>query len=365
MPVAFLKLANGRPDAYAQLLNDASPRQAFVHSHDHRLLAVALRPHGLNAEHASPDSNAGHWQRGALLVEFAHPPSISELPDLVKLCQAFAEVLAARQSAELETLLDTKWLNFQKSLANLAATSTTDEAATLIVNDLAALTDAARVSIVRSARLSRPTAIAVSGVVQPQKKAANVEAIETLGKQAIRKRQPLCNHQALNRTRQEENNNSAEHAQPANGFENYVCIPLITASSDGQSTAIDTAVLFEWPSYEAFLSGCTTSIICSPHLSPVGSNISGGCVPRSLRKLSERASKNTLSLDINLYTLGCGSWRCSSQRLGSLLANDPQDRGPGNAATGRTTRHFCSLGRRDRRHLGGRRSTSHARTTAR
>ncbi len=212
--------------------------QAYWSSADCKLLAVPIR------RLASGESQ---WHRGVMMVAFDLAPNPSEIDELVRLCDAFAEVLALRQWSELEQLLDNKWLGFQKSLAILANTSSLQEAAVSVVNDIAALLNADRVSLVRSGTTGGQL-LAVSGVVRLERKSAAAVAIRKLGHQAIIRQRPQSQHRAA----------PASTADRSLGLlENYICVPIIAQGRSSRATAT-AAVLIEWSEYESFLLGSST-----------------------------------------------------------------------------------------------------------
>lgn len=212
--------------------------EAYVHASDHSWLAVPIR---------QASSASVQWQRGALLVELKQPAHQSDITDLVKLCNAFAEILAIRHSAELEKLLDEKWASLQRSVSSLSACTSKDASAYAVVNDLATLVQADRVSLTQPKGLSAARVAAISGVIKVQGNAAEVVAIEKLCREAVKSKRPVASH-----ARQRDSQQGS-----ATGIENYVCVPF-PSQVGGSKEGCDSALLFEWKDHDSFLQGCTT-----------------------------------------------------------------------------------------------------------
>ncbi len=253
IPVARLGVLT---EDYFDSFRSPSSSQAFWTSPDLRFLAVPIR------KLAEIESR---WHRGAVAIEFEQAPSSSEIDELAKLCDAFAEVLALRQWSELEELLDQKWLSFQRSLSELANTSSLGEAAVAIVNDLAVLLNADRVALTRLTRTGIQT-LAVSGVVRLERKAEAAVAIRDISRSAMQQMRPISQHMPHrsptgenDRTRSTTASNSAvlpsEHR--AGLLENYLCLPLAAPTRRGRPVAT-AAVLIEFNEYESFLLGTVT-----------------------------------------------------------------------------------------------------------
>ena len=224
--------------------------QAYWLADDFKVLAVPIR---------KSFAGEAQWQRGALLVEFDQPPGRGDVEELSKLCDAFAEILALRQWTELEDFLDRKWLNFQRSLTGLANCASLREAAYVVVNDLAGLVKADRVSLVRGAGVAGPRMLAVSGVAKLDPRTATSSAIRQVCDETIREQRPRAQHASHPK-------HSASPSRPASGRDasgrdtvllgNYICVPVLAQHPKGQQCA--AAVLLEWNEYEQFLFGCST-----------------------------------------------------------------------------------------------------------
>lgn len=269
IPVARLGVLAGH---YLDSFRSPSSTQAFWTSRDLRFLAVPIR------KLAEADSQ---WHRGAVAIEFEQAPSSSEIDELAKLCDAFAEVLALRQWSELEELLDHKWLSFQRSLTELANTSSLGEAAVSIVNDLAALLNADRVALTRLSPTGIET-LAVSGVVRLERKAEAAIAIRDISRNAMERLRPISQHmprksptgendrphsttasKSASKSASTTTSTAATHSASlpnehrAGLLENYLCLPLAAPTRRGRPLAT-AAVLIEWNEYESFLLGTGT-----------------------------------------------------------------------------------------------------------
>jgi len=257
IPVARLGVLAGN---YVDSFRSPSSTQAFWTSPDLRFLAVPIR------KLAEVDSQ---WHRGAVAIEFEQAPSSSEIDELAKLCDAFAEVLALRQWSELEALLDLKWLSFQRSLSELANTSSLGEAAVSLANDLAALLNADRVALTRLSPTGIQT-LAVSGVVRLEPKAEAAVAIRDISRSAMEHLRPISQHMPR-KSPTGENESPRSTTAPTSAsnaatlpnehrtglLENYLCLPLVAPTRRGRPVAT-AAVLIEWNEYECFLSGTGT-----------------------------------------------------------------------------------------------------------
>ncbi len=203
------------------------------------------------------------WQRGALVIAFREPVHAGELVELIKLGHAFAEVIAIRQTTDLENLIDHKWSSFQKSLSQLSNASSRDECAFGVVNDVAALLQADRVSLAIENGWGSVRNLAVSGVIKPESKATVLATMEKLCQQAMRSQHPISQFQSPPQVQAE---TDAAISTSLNLLPNYVCIPIVSKEGDGQGSST-TAVLLEWHDYEMFLLGCTTLNYLFPPLS--------------------------------------------------------------------------------------------------
>jgi hypothetical protein len=222
-------------DATIGLLSPVTGDEAHVYAADEQLLAVPIRQ--------------SNWARGAVVVQLAGSPSAVELQDLINLLLAFAEIIAIRQWTQLEDLVDRKLMGFQNSLVALAESSSLREAATVVVNDLAVLLAADRVSLVQSRVFSNPRPLAISGVTHPGKHTKSVAAIEEVCLQAMEDRLP---HSSFISDQKPE---VAPEANRGGLLVNRVCLPLI-AQRNSRHPKCDVALLVEWSQYNAFVAGC-------------------------------------------------------------------------------------------------------------
>jgi multidrug efflux pump subunit AcrA (membrane-fusion protein) len=220
-------------------LSAVDDSQIFCTSTDQRILAVPIRK--------------DQWQRGALVVELPKSVSEAELKGLLSLAQAFAEIVATRQLSEIEHLFDSKWLGFQRSLLGIGTALSSEECAYTIVNDLASLVQADRVSLVQLSDRGKIRTLAVSGVVKPDAKARSTEAIVDACKQTIASKKPISR-------RHPGGTEAKVDASPVSEKDllgNFVAVPIVQ-QYEGGATASDSAILFEWDDGESFLFGCTT-----------------------------------------------------------------------------------------------------------
>lgn len=234
---ATIALSGDAPPPPTTMLGEVGDNNSSVLSTDRLTLAVPIRK--------------SQWARGCLIVTLRQPPSAGQFPELVSLCQAFAEILALRQWAELEQFLDTSWPKFQNTLSSIAASTSMRQAAYCGVNDLAHLLEADRVSIIPA----RGRVLAVSGTVQPDHRSDAVVAIAHLGKQAIAEGGPVARRGKPDSQSAAQTDSDAIPPQDA-CLANYVCVPF-SSRADAEAPAHDTAVLFEWDDYEQFASGCS------------------------------------------------------------------------------------------------------------
>lgn len=255
---------NFSANSFAELLSSAGERDAHICSQDNRHVAVPLR--------------AARWHSGALVVQLAHSPSRLELGEYIKLCQAFAEVLAIRRWSELEVLVDQKLPGFQQALAGVISAPSIKSGACSVVNDLAILIGADRVSLVKANSRGKARALAVSGVAEPQEKAMAVMAISALGQQAIQAGRPLVNYQTASQASALPQSDEHEASTPRESTAemntptsqeasseiqeevagvllcNHVAVPMQNGNS---SDSCNSALVIEWKHYSGFLSGCT------------------------------------------------------------------------------------------------------------
>ncbi len=225
------------------------------------------------------------------------------MEEVVQLCHAFVEVLAMRQWFEQEDLLDDKWLSFQQSLAGLAAGQSMEESAYTIVNDLAVLLAADRVSLAQRQPSAKTRVLAISGVIKPEPCAARVLAIHRLCAQAIEQGKPLTEHVAFG------SSTAAGPATTETGFQNYVCIPIASWPSSGEAVC-DSGLLLEWQDYEAYLRGCSLLNYILPAFTIAWRQQQRwNSLPKTLRKLLTIRRSRTPS-----------SWRASSVRWLAVAA---------------------------------------------
>lgn len=220
------------------------PTNRYLYQSAHRCLIVPTRK--------------GNWCHGALAVQMPREISEVELKEATALCEAFAEIVAIRQLAEVERLVGRKSANMQVSLAKLAQSQSREEGAVLIVNDIAALTKADRVSLVQSRGYRSARALAISGVVRQSRNADAIVEIEKAAAGVIRTQRPLTKHSGAGNGEKK----AAQPPLPAAGQDssshlllaNQICIPLSGFESQRRSNG-NAALLLEWDDYDSFVLG--------------------------------------------------------------------------------------------------------------
>jgi hypothetical protein len=236
--------ASGQSDRYGS--PDTEGTGSYWAGPDFRHVAVPLRRRGDQAD----------WRRGAVVVEFAHPPTESEIDALVKLCEAFVEVLALRQTRDLDAFIDESWPGVERSMSGLAEATSTRAAAFVLTNDLAVLASADRVSLVHDG-LHGPHPLAISGVAEFKQNAESVLTMLSLCRQALKSGQAMV--------RREDKHQS--EPQPAGILGNFLVLPIVVRHR-GQSEC-RTALLLEWSDYDRFLTGSTILQLIFPSLCSV------------------------------------------------------------------------------------------------
>ncbi len=249
-------------------------------SSDGKQLAVPLRRSGSQSA----------WRRGALYIEFNVAPTEAESDDLLKLCDAFAETIALRQSRELESFLDRDWPAFQQSVSSLASTPTLKGATYSLVNDLVVLTNADRVALLEMTTLG-PRVQCVSGVVELKQNGATVAKLQQLCQQAMRDGKSQVGYISTPIPIAQDALDEAGHTTTGQLLDNYILLPVIP-SGQKPSKAVGTAILFEWSDYDRFLLGTTMVQLIFPTLATAWLQHQRWLrVPYSVRQLFGRRSR--------------------------------------------------------------------------
>lgn len=219
-------------ESIPDLLAQATGVEEYLCSADSLTLAVPIR--------------RSQWTHGVLAIEFNEPASSTEVHECVKLCQAFGEILTIRQASELDTLFSEKLPNLQRTIGLMQTSGSIEEGAYLVVNELTSLFQADRAALFQAQGASRCRMLAISGVVQPQPKAASVVALESLGLQAIQQGQLITQQHHPNEP-------PAPETDEQLILPNYVCVPFPSRSPPAET--LDCALLLEWQEYERFVAG--------------------------------------------------------------------------------------------------------------
>ncbi len=194
----------------------------------------------------------GSWDKGALWVGFNPAVSAAAANELEGILRAFAEIVATRQLNEQEAFLDSKWPRLQQATAAMMQSESVDQAGYELVNSLAGMLDADRVSLMRPGGLlgKRPSRVAViSGVARIDQRAVLVKLIREGGSAILRSPQPV-----IRTSRDAKNPAPVDAGGVAGLFPQQVGVRL-----GGGDTAASTrrkpngCLLLEWRDEEAFL----------------------------------------------------------------------------------------------------------------
>lgn len=212
--------------------------------------------------------------RGAVVVELNSMPDPASRDELVELCQAFAEIVSLRQSADLEEVLNKKLPIFQQLLRSLSRSESKEEAATLVVNDLLPVMGADRISLVSPSLLTGVNILAVSGIATHVNRSESSEAIRAIGVQVLETTKPVSKFWAAPTANQGDlsvppgNWNSDSTAQEGPLAANYIAFPL-GRSEPPASPTCSAAVLVEWNDYERLLQAASILNTIIPTLAVV------------------------------------------------------------------------------------------------
>lgn len=135
-----------------------------------------------------------NWDKGGLWVSPNSPLSAAAASELEGLLRAFAEIVATRQLNEQEAFLDSKWPRLQQATGAMLRSESADQAGYELVNCLAELLAADRVSLMRPGGLKgyRPSRVAaISGVARIDQRAALVKLVRETGSAILRSSQPV------------------------------------------------------------------------------------------------------------------------------------------------------------------------------
>lgn len=242
----WLKLASsGAPidEEFPTTLGAINSSSSYVLSSDGRCLAIPVRKQ--------------QWERSILLIQHTAPHDESNVVDVVKLVEAFAEIVAMRQLAESEDFLNRRWPQFIAETSLLPHANSLEESAYLIVNAVAMATHASRVSIVHAEPPGAAQLLAVSGVANIAPAAQLVTRLEQLCWRAIEERQAFCHYSP--------NPQDTDTPRDSVEFSNFACLPLTVPFE--HEMHCQTAMLLEWTDYEDYLAGIATLNAVLPMLS--------------------------------------------------------------------------------------------------
>jgi multidrug efflux pump subunit AcrA (membrane-fusion protein) len=193
----------------------------------------------------------GSWDKGALWVGFNPAVSAAAAIELEALLRAFAEIVATRRLNEQEAFLDSKWPRLQQATAAMMRSESADQAGYELVNSLAGLLEADRVSLMRPGGLqgNRPSRVAViSGVARIDQRAALVRLIRDGGSAILRSPQPVI------RTSRDAKSPAPVDADGVAGlFPQQVGVRLGGDAGAGTRRKPNGCLLLEWREEEAFL----------------------------------------------------------------------------------------------------------------
>ncbi len=137
----------------------------------------------------------GTLAKGCLAASFEGAIDSRAVVGLEAVMQAFAELIGIRQGIELEKLFERDLAGAHRLLVDLSKHETLDAASMSLVNGLAALLPASRVSLVGRGGLSKGKLYAVSGISTLDRKSHVVKSLINLGRQALQNDKPIV-HQS-------------------------------------------------------------------------------------------------------------------------------------------------------------------------
>lgn len=127
-----------------------------------------------------------NFAKGCLLASADGTVPKNAVAGLIELMAAFAEVVAIRQQAELESFLDESWDNTQTICHQINDSKSHAEATALLAGGLARTLGAARVTVMSARWLGSLQIDAISGVPQANLRTAAVQALRTVGNEILR-----------------------------------------------------------------------------------------------------------------------------------------------------------------------------------
>ncbi len=136
-----------------------------------------------------------NFAKGCLLASTDGAVPKHAVAGLLELLAAFAEVVAMRQQAELESFLDDSWDNTQTLCHQINNSKSYAEATTLLASGLARTLGATRVTVMSTRWLGAPQIDAISSVPQVNSRTAVVQALQTVGHEIVRSGKPVLREQ--------------------------------------------------------------------------------------------------------------------------------------------------------------------------
>lgn len=241
-------------------------------------------------------------KRGAVVIRLVSPPDPAARDDLVRLCQAFAELICIRQTSDFEELLNKKLPAFHRLMSDLCASHSVGQAATLLVNDLIPVFGADRIGLIQRGLLGSDLVVAVSGAVNLVRKSEAVEAIKGIGSQVLESSKSVSSFAGEKRTGQEApsapgtvGQNVPVSDQRAFLAPNFIAFPIGVAR-DGTTAACHSALIVEWDDYEAVLNSAIIMNTVIPTLNVVWAEHEQWLqTPALARKFANSNLKRTLS----------------------------------------------------------------------
>lgn len=224
-----------------------------------RLNASASPPKSLQAEDLSwiaVPLRAQDFNKGCFVVEFNRPIPRSEVPAMIELLDAFAEIIAIRQTMELEHFLDHDWNQLQALCRRLATASRREEAYTLLAHGLCSIVSATRASILTRAG-SRTTLGAITGAPNATRSSQTVQALCEVASATIKHAKPILHHS------EPSSDDGEPLLSPDGTFANLLCTPF-EASPTGPSK---DAVCLEFQSYPELIQALNKLTLILPTIS--------------------------------------------------------------------------------------------------
>lgn len=188
--------------------------------------------------------------RGALYVRLNSAVDSSSARDLVRLIEAFVEIIIQRNQRDDGDFLQSTLPNFHRLLATLSKSTDIQQAAMIVSNDLQDVLNTDRVSLVR-VRSGEAKLLSASGVIHAALSTETTRHIQEICQRVAIAKQPLV---YVDRSTQSSGSPSLYH---------HIAIPLRGASSAyAHENANDNGLeddqdilLLQWHEYERFLLG--------------------------------------------------------------------------------------------------------------